>query len=70
MHDKRALDQVGDVCGCADPVDDQRVPVVETPKPSIGTLDNHSLSVLPTLSSTISHGSNGEAYWIIACSSI
>jgi len=69
MHDTRALDlEVGDICGCA--VDDW-APVIETPKKlSIGTLDNHSLPILPTLSRTISHGSDGEAYWIIACSSI
>jgi len=74
MHDKRALSlEVGGVCGCTDPVlvDDRRVPVVETPKQlPIGTLDNHSLPVLPTLSRTISHGSDGEAYMTIACSSI
>ena len=69
MHDKRAqVDlEIGDVCGCADPVDD----VVQTPKKlSIGTLDNHSWPTLPTLSRTISHGSDGEACRTVACSSI
>ena len=69
MHDKRAqVDlEIGDVCGCADPVND----VVQTPKKlSIGTLDNHSWPTLPTLSRTISHGSDGEACRTVACSSI
>jgi len=72
MHDTRALDlEVGDICGCADPVVDDWAPVIETPKKlSIGTLDNHSCPILPTLSRTISHGSDGEVNWIIACSSI
>ena len=74
MHDKWALDHDGtgwDICGCADKLVDDQVPVVHTLKKlSIGMPDNHSLPILPTLSGMISHGSHSEAYRTIACSSI
>ena len=73
MHDRRALDHGGqDICGCVDPavnvnVDD-RLLVIQTPnRLSIGTLDNHSLAILPILSGNISHG---EAHRTISCSLI
>ena len=74
MHDKWALDHDGtgqDICGHADKLVDDQLPVVHTLKKlSIGMPDNHSLPILLTLSGMISHGSHSEAYRTIACSSI